>query len=380
MGISRYVLGQLATAMIFVVVTLTLVIWLSQSLRFIDLIVNRGLPLATFLYLTVLLMPTWLSIALPIGCFASVLYIYNRMINDREIVVLTAAGISPLGLARPAFYLALGSTVLSYAMTLYLMPVSYRAFKELQFSIRHNYSDLLLREGVFNAIGPGVTVYVRERKQSGELTGIIVHDERDPKVAVTLMAERGALVMNDRSPRVFMRAGNRQSRNAETGHTDLLYFDRYTIDLGVLGNEARRTFREQNELFVTDLLNPTAKVTDPRNAPEFVAEGHFRLASPLLSPALTLIVLVVLLRGEFSRRGQGRRVALAILLVAATQSLLLAAKYLGAKQPLLIGSMYIVLVIPMIICTFLLFRQKFRRQDKAEEKAEITDRTGAVTG
>ena len=58
MRIDRYVIRQILAAMIIVVVSLTCVIWLSQSLRFIDMIVNRGLPLATFVYFTVLLMPT----------------------------------------------------------------------------------------------------------------------------------------------------------------------------------------------------------------------------------------------------------------------------------------------------------------------------------
>ena len=89
-------------------------------------------------------------------------------------------------------------------MTLYLIPLSYRAFKELQFQIRHNYTDVLLREGVFNTITNDITVYVRARQKTGELSGIIVHDNRDLKQKVTLIAERGALVVTEAGPRVFM--------------------------------------------------------------------------------------------------------------------------------------------------------------------------------
>ncbi|MDA1310490.1 MAG: LptF/LptG family permease, partial [Proteobacteria bacterium] len=161
MSINSYIAKQLLIAILIVVVSLTCVIWLSQSLRFVDMIVNRGLPLATFIYLTMLLLPTWLSIVLPIAGFAGVIFIYNRMTGDREIVVLEASGLSPLRLARPAIFVSVGITLICYVMTLYLIPLSYRAFKELQFQIRHNYTDVLLREGVFNTIGNDITVYVR---------------------------------------------------------------------------------------------------------------------------------------------------------------------------------------------------------------------------
>ena len=91
MRITRYLIHQIVIAMAFIVVSLTCVIWLSQSLRFVDLIVNRGLPIPTFIFLTVMLMPTWLSIVLPIASFAATLFVYNKMTNDREMVVMSAS-------------------------------------------------------------------------------------------------------------------------------------------------------------------------------------------------------------------------------------------------------------------------------------------------
>ena len=299
MSINSYIAKQLLAAVLVVVLSLTCVVWLSQSLRFVDMIVNRGLPLATFIYLTLLLLPTWLSIVLPIAGFAGVLYIYNRMAGDREIVVLAASGLSPIRLARPAILVSIFVTLLCYLMTLYLIPLSYRAFKELQFQIRHNYTDVLLREGVFNTIGKDITVYVRARQKTGELMGIIVHDDRDPRRKVTLIAERGALLVTETGPRVFMQNGNRQTRNNVTGQTSLLYFDRYTVDLGGAKSVAERPWRDQNELFLPDLLNPTKQQTSPRHFNEYIAEGHYRLSSPLLGLALPLIGLSVLLRVSF---------------------------------------------------------------------------------
>src|SRR3546814_3504831 len=145
-----------------------------------------------------MLMPTCLSIVLPIAAFAGTVFVYNELTNDREVVVLAAAGLTPLRLAMPALMVAIATTALTYLMTLYLVPMSYRGFKELQFQIRHNFDHLVLREGEFRSFGDGITVYVRAREDQGQLAGIVVHDQRDPKRTITLVAERGALVTTDR--------------------------------------------------------------------------------------------------------------------------------------------------------------------------------------
>lgn len=360
MRLNLYLVRQIVTAMIFIVVSLTCVIWLSQSLRFVDLIVNRGLPIHTFIFLTVMLMPTWLSIVLPIASFASVLFVYNKMTADREMVVMSAAGLGPLRLAQPALIVAVGTTLLCFLMTAYLMPMSYRGFKELQWQIRHNFENLILREGEFRTLGDDLTVYVRTREDEGTLLGIVVHDQRNEAKPVTLVAERGALVSTPKGPRVVMAHGSRQERDVETGRVNILYFDRYTIDLGGAEQQEQRNFRDANELFIHQLLAPGKRELAASNVNELIAEGHQRLTSPLLALSLTAIGLAVLLSGEFSRRGQAVRIIVAVLLAGIAEAAGLGSKYLAAKSPALIVVMWLAVLLPFALSLFALTRTRLR--------------------
>src|SRR6266436_7617659 len=92
--------------MIFVTAALSAAIRLAQSLRLIDLIVNRGLSVEVFLYLAALILPRFLDIVLPIGVFIAVLFTFNRLITESELVVMRSAGLSPLSLAKPVLELA----------------------------------------------------------------------------------------------------------------------------------------------------------------------------------------------------------------------------------------------------------------------------------
>src|ERR1043166_2910258 len=100
-SLDRYLRRQCLSMMLFVTAALSAAVWLAQSLRLVDLIVNRGLAVEVFLYLALLILPRFLDIVLPIGAFIAVLFVFNRLTTESELVVMRAAGLGPLALARP---------------------------------------------------------------------------------------------------------------------------------------------------------------------------------------------------------------------------------------------------------------------------------------
>ena len=88
--LDRYILRQSLSIMVFVTAALSAAVWLAQSLRLVDLIVNRGLSIELFLYLALLILPRFLDIVLPIGAFIAVLFVFNRLTSESELVVMRA--------------------------------------------------------------------------------------------------------------------------------------------------------------------------------------------------------------------------------------------------------------------------------------------------
>lgn len=379
-ALDRYLLRQLGVSVIFVALTLTCAIWLTQSLRYVDYIINRGLSLGTFFYFTMLLMPSLLVIILPIALFISVLFVYNRLTIDRELVVMRVAGMGPLGLALPALTLALLVTLAGYAFNLYLLPVTFRQFKDMEASFREDVASVILQEGAFTTISDGLTVYVRARGASGELRGILAHDSRDPKKPVTYMAERGDLVPAATGPRVVMIKGNRQEMNVETGKVTLLFFDRYSVDLSLYSTNHQRKWREPAERFVHQLLWPGDSDADRYYRNQLIAEGHQRLAAPLLSIAFTLICLAGLLCGEFDRRGQARRVLATVVCIGAVQAASFGFFSLAAKHPLFIPLIYLNALLPMVLASYVLIKDPRwpRRRGEPADPAGLDGLQGAL--
>ena len=355
-GFTRYILLQLVGPFFFVTLALTGVVWLTQSLRFLDLIINKGLSAGGFLYLTLLMLPGFLTIILPIALFCAILYVYHRLNNDSELVVMRAAGLSQRRLALPAVMLSILVAATTYTMTLYLMPLGLRTFKDLQFVVRHNYASVLIQEGTFNTLVDGVTVYVRERRSSGELLGILVHDSRDSQRPVTMMAERGALTLTEDGPRFVMINGNRQEVESDRGQLSLLYFEQYALDLGVFAQSPATRWREASERYVHELFDPGDTADDIRSADEFLAEAHRRIALPLYALALGLIAVTAVLAGAFNRRGNLWRVTIGAGAAVAFELVGLGVLPLVQATPSLAPLMYLQVILVVAACVFVLGR------------------------
>lgn len=361
--ITAYILRQVLITTVFVLVTLTLAIWLTQSLRFIELIVNRGLGLGSFFYLTALLMPNFLSLVMPIALFVSTLFVYNRLTVDSELVVMRAVGFGPGQLARPAIVLGIVATAIGYALSLYLVPLTFSKFKELHSDVRSDYSGLLLQEGAFTNIGPNLTVYVRARESNGDLRGILVHDSRDTASPITLLAERGTLAMTEDGPRVILLNGNRQQVDRAAGKLSLLYFDRYSVEIGQTSAAREFRWREPGERYVDELLWPDlTEANDRQYAPRLIAEGHARLSAPLYALALVLVGLACLLPGDFNRRGLSRRLLVAAACGLGVEALSIAVPNLAARSPAAIPFLYAMPLALIALSAWVLTSRGLRRR------------------
>ncbi len=363
-GFTRYVLRQLLIGMALVTAGLTCVIWLTQSLRFVEMIVNRGLSSGSFIYLTGLLLPNFLTVILPIALFTVVIFTYAKMITDRELIVMRAAGQSQLALSRPAMILALLTMALGYLLNLYLVPHSYDAFRELQWDIRHSFSHVLLKEGEFNNVTNATTVYVRERSVDGQLHGILVHDTRKPESPFSLMAERGAMIDTENGSKVVMFKGNRQEVDRKTKKLTVIYFDRWVYDLDI-GPSSRSRYREARERSLGELFDVAADPkTEARERGKFTVEAHKRLTTPIRGLAFTAIALACLLSGGFSRRTQTSRILIAVGCMIGLQGLALGMENLVARQLHLIPLLYVVSALPVLISIIVLLRPP--RKPKAQ--------------
>lgn len=356
-----YLMRQLAVAFLFAGIAVSFVVLFTQSFRLLSLVIDNSSTVWMFFQLMALSIPTFLPLVLPLGLGVAVIFIYNKLAVDSELVVMRAAGVSPLRQAQPAVILAFAVTLLCYLLTLWLTPLANRTLVAMQYKMRDSYAVLLSRPGNFNDITNGLTFYARERGAGGTLEGIFLHDVRKPEVPTTIMAERGQVVENDGKPELVVFNGRRQEMNVATGQITQLAFDQYVLDIDSMRSAPGDRLPDPREQTVDELLHPNGEMLQLKTSRDhLLAELHQRLASPLLAFSYTLIGLAAMLAGEFNRRGMAKRILAAAIALIGVQAAMMSMNSVVARDIWLAFLLYLVALIPALVSLAVLVAGRWR--------------------
>ncbi|MGF1544983.1 MAG: LptF/LptG family permease [Parvularculaceae bacterium] len=328
-----YVFRQLLTPLVVGLVAVTTLVWLTQSLQRLDIVIDHGEAWSTFAFVTTLLIPNLLSVVLPFAVFGATLFALQRLHADSEVAVIFASGVSRLRIAAPILALAGIAAAMAAWISHDLMPRSYRALKREVAEIRADVASAALRSGEFTTISKGFTVYVEEALPQGRFRGLLINDYRDRDKVETYMAERGVFRETVSGPVLYLFNGNIQTPRNDALGVDIVHFERTAFNISDYSGGPGQLQLELTERYLGELLNP-----DPddawaqRNAATLKAEGHSRLAAPLYPIAFALIAVVALIGGPYARRGYAARIALACVLVGVLKIAAIFTQNLAAAQ------------------------------------------------
>jgi lipopolysaccharide export system permease protein len=316
-----YLFRQLAATFLFATGAVTFVVLFTQSFRLLSLVIDNSSTMLIFFQLLGLSALTFLPLIMPLGLGTAVVFVYHKLAIDSELVVMRAAGISPMRLIQPALALAGIVAIVCFMLTLWITPAANRNLVLLQYKMRDSYAVFLSHPGSFNDLADGLTFYANKRGPNGSLQGILIHDVRQPQNPVTTMAATGQVVESDGQPHMIIFNGRRQEFDRTTGKLSELAFDQYVLDLAALRNTPTSRMPDPREQSVGELLNPSPEMLRAHGPmSHFRGELHSRLATPFLSFSYAMIGLVAILAGGFNRRGMGGRILLSAIVIVVMQA------------------------------------------------------------
>jgi len=330
---DRYVLREMSGPFLISLFGLLLFILLNLILSLSDLMVDRGVGITTLMRLLLLKMPSLLVLALPVsGLFATFLGL-GRLVHDREVMALEAAGISLRRILLPLLAAAFLLGGLDFTLYNWAVPFSEHAYqRELR--------GIIFRQGVphiqANTFfkGPeGQFFYVRRYDaQDGTLRGILVYDIEGK---VFPQAEAAVTILTAETGRWEQRAwdlneGRVYSYNQEG---ELIYTGTFEqLHVTVDRSEADFLLRSRTpaEMGIGELRSRiTLLQTSGLPAADLIVECHLKVAIPLAT------LVFVLFGGStsliFGWRSRAAGVVISLLLVGLFQGVLLWTQTLGRR-------------------------------------------------
>ena len=339
---------------------LTGVIWVTQALKDFDLLTSKGQSMLIFFAATSLVIPSLVMIIAPIALFAAILFTLNKLNSDSELIVMSAAGLSPGRLLRPFAILMVLVSLLVGTMSLWAMPSSFALLRNLLSQIRSDFLSRVVREGQFTTLDQGFVFHYRERGAGGALRGIFMQDRRDPARINTYIAESGLTISNDTDNYLVLEKGSMQRQTATNQDPVIVVFERYAIDLSQFGEDSSGAPLKPRERSTRALLEPNlAEPYTRANLGQMRSELHDRFVNPLYALAFGMIAFGALAQARTTRQGRGIAIISAVLVVIGVRGLGFGVAALAARHNWAIAALYLFPLGTMVVAAAYAFGVRF---------------------
>jgi lipopolysaccharide export system permease protein len=240
----------------------------------------------------------------------------------------------------------------------YFAPKGLRMLRDWLTEVRANVVSTIVQPGHFTSIeGGGVTIYIRERRNNGQLVGIFLEDRRHPNERITVLSEVGELLDNDNGTFLILQKGTVQRQEAKDPDPKMVLFDRYAFDLAQFAGGPQAVKYSIRERYLWQLMFPDPK--DPffiEQPGQFRAELHDRLIAPLYPLAFVVIAFAYLGAPRTTRQSRALSMLGAIGGVALMRLIGFASTVFGATMPWMLSLQYVAIVIAFAFGLFVIHR------------------------
>lgn len=356
-GFQRYLFRNVLRTLIAIVGGLALIAILTQGLSQIeDTIVQNRSSMLTFLWASLLATPQIVSLLMPIALFIATAAALNVSHRENEVVVAQASGMSNWDVASPVLRLATLAAVLHLGLNLWVQPAASRELRTTLSAASTDLASTLVREGTFMTLGDGLTTFAGTT-DGPDITFLFANDSRNPRNEVTYIAKSAFLSELEGKPALILRDGQRQSLRP-SGALEGLTFQQSPLELGAFVNDQKAVILEESDRYLPELFYPDmTNHYDNANVENLLAEGHARIATPLLNIAMAMLAIYAVLGGDFSRRGYAQRIAIASGVALAVRLAAFGATSAASKDPELNVVQYGLPIFVIIVIGFLFFIQ-----------------------
>ncbi len=291
--VERYILRRAFAVFAGALFWTLAIVWTTQVLGRIDFVTTSGQSAMAFFELATLILPSVIPVVVPFAVSIAVAQTLSMMNTDSELVVISAAGSSRMTTIRPILLLALGASILSFAVDNGVDPYARQRARELVSEARADFLSTVVQEGSFRKVDEGLFVQIGERRPDGRLGSIFVADSRDKNIDFIYYAKDGAVISRDGKNVLLMNDGV-VHRKAVGAEVSIIRFHSYAFDLSAFSSEAQEVVLFAKDRTLGFLLNPDPN--DPLYAKvpqQFRAELHRRLTEWIYPLVFALIALAV---------------------------------------------------------------------------------------
>lgn len=242
--LDRYLAKEILLPFGAGLVFLTQILLATQILAQADILFGSGVAVWDVVRVIALLTPHFLGFILPVAFLLGAVVGVGRLAEDREIIAIGAAGLSPVRLVRVPLLLGAVVSALALWLALEVEPSAMRSARLLLNEIIRKNVTNDVKPGTFYDDIPGYTLYA-EGVRGSRWTNVLISDRSDPDAAILALSRRGRFepAPAGQAMRLVLEGGELHREEGASEEYALVAFERAALDVGI-----RQTLGDRNKL------------------------------------------------------------------------------------------------------------------------------------
>mgnify|MGYP002629364188 FL=1 len=276
--LKNYFAKEILKSYFFVLATLSLLIWITQSARLLYLVTDTGLSINTYVNYIVFLIPKSISQLMVISLLISFFLSIMKFQTNKELEIYWLSGISKMEIVFLVIKTSLLLTALALFFYIYLAPISSKKSRELIANSEFSLVNSLVKKNNFNSPLKGLTIFVNKNDNQGNLEKIYIFENNK-----TIISKTGRVLNIDEKNYLELSDGVIHEKNTQNNITTIKFqktlfdFTKYQRNI-----HTQLKFQERDTSWLLDEYEKSKK-------PSVLYEIHKRIFKPLLIPIIAIL-------------------------------------------------------------------------------------------
>jgi len=281
--LNNYIVSEILKSYALVLISFSLLIWIAQAAKNLNLITESGLAIKTYCYFILLTFPKILSQLMIISFLIGVFLTTLKLLETKEIEIYWLAGISKLNIAFTIFKVSFLPTILALFFYVYLVPHANFKSREILANSEFSIINSLVKKNNFNSPLKKLTIFVNKNDNKGNLEKIYIFEELK-----TIIAKKGRVVNIDDNNYLELIDGFIHEKNQQQNIT-VVKFEKTIFDFTKYQTEIAKYTKlaEQSTLWLF-------KNYKSKKNKDMLEEIHKRIFKPLFIPFVAFLCCFLL--------------------------------------------------------------------------------------
>lgn len=357
--LNRYLLTKLSIAIGLILFTFVILILLVQILRFLDFVLEDGVSLWTLIALSLSMMPNLIIEIIPFAFMIGVVFTWNALSNNQELVIMQSCGLAPINLSKNIIYIGIFISCLMLWFAVYFTPFSYMKYLTLRAQISENFNLSSIETKKFIKINSGLTFYLDD-KDGNTMHQVIIHSENYEKGPLTIFSQKAFAEQDGNNMVILLDKATIIQKNKENNTENILNLDKYIFSFQLTKQASEFDYSANEKLMsLWTLINykniPIVVALSQGNiqynniAKPYILEKNKRIINIFFPTMLSIIISYFFTSSSFKRTGNVKPISKSLFVAGVLKGINIGIIYSNPNETLIYTIFFLYFMLSIII-------------------------------